>query len=179
MPFIEQNKLASLYKEIEEERNSSNYFQKLHEENKKKLLASKSYQIAFYVLLFLIVSVGSVLYLNKPNAKGFESETDQITLDSIDAKKVFLKPIKFIEQFDGSRVYSVQITATSDQSYILFSENFVNFKAHSLGDLIAYSIGVFSTEEEAITFQKKLIEMGIKDAWVVAYENGERIILNN
>ncbi len=79
---------------------------------------------------------------------------------------------------ESIRIYSVQIAATTDESWLLFSDNFVNFRVHEVGELNAYSIGSFATEDEANVFRDKIIDMGIKDAWVVAYENGKRIILH-
>ncbi len=76
------------------------------------------------------------------------------------------------------RIFSVQIAASRDESWLLFSENFVNFRVHEVGELNAYSIGSFATEDEANFFRDKIIEMGIKDAWVVAYEDGDRLILH-
>ena len=59
-----------------------------------------------------------------------------------------------------------------------FFRKLCQFRLHEVGELNAYSIGSFTTEDEAIVFRDKIIDMGIKDAWVVAYENGERIILH-
>ena len=61
---------------------------------------------------------------------------------------------------------------------LLFSENFVNFRAHPLKEFNAYSLGNFSTEEEAEAFRQELIALGLPDVWVTAYQNGKRILID-
>ena len=174
MPFIEQSKLGSLYKEIEEERSASDYFRKLSDINKRKVLRYRTYALISFALLFIGLITGIVFYLNiSERSENLVKDVDDVTLE----KKI--SPIEILFDQNDIRIYSVQIAATSDHSHLLFSENFVNFKATSIDDLTSYSIGVFATEEEAESFQSILIQMGITDAWVVAYENGKRIILND
>ena len=54
MPFIEGEKLAKLYKEIDDERNASSYFRELHQSTKRNaqhikadLGKSKTFSISF------------------------------------------------------------------------------------------------------------------------------------
>jgi len=178
MPFIEGEKLAKLYKEIDDERNASYYFRALHQSTKKKIAYVKVYAVGFYILLLTVIVLG-ILFLSdltpidQSKKQLHSGETDPTV--SIHEKHD-VHDIKSL--MDGIRIYSVQIAANNDESWLLFSENFVNFVLHEVGELNAYSIGSFATEDEAIVFRDKIIDMGIKDACVVAYEDGERIILH-
>ncbi len=178
MPFIEGEKLAKLYKEVDDERNASSYFRALYLSTKKKITYVKVYAVGFYILLFTVIALGILLFI--------ETQPVDLSQDR-QATEVTDAPMKIQENYDvldvkglteSIRVYSVQIAATTDESWLLFSDNFVNFRVHEVGELNAFSIGCFATEDEANVFRDKLIDMGIKDAWVVAYENDKRIILH-
>jgi len=178
MPFIEGEKLAKLYKEIDDERNASYYFRALHQSTKKKIAYVKVYAVGFYILLLTVIVLG-ILFLSdltpidQSKKQPHSGETDPTV--SIHEKHD-VHDIKSL--MEGIRIYSVQIAANNDESWLLFSENFVNFELHEVGELNAYSIGSFATEDEAIVFRDKIIDMGIIDAWVIAYEDGKRIILH-
>jgi len=178
MPFIEGEKLAKLYKEIDDERNASYYFRALHQSTKKKIAYVKVYAVGFYILLLTVIVLG-ILFLSdltpidQSKKQLHSGETDPTV--SIHEKHD-VHDIKSL--MEGIRIYSVQIAANNDESWLLFSENFVNFELHEVGELNAYSIGSFATEDEAIVFRDKIIDMGIIDAWVIAYEDGKRIILH-
>jgi hypothetical protein len=78
-----------------------------------------------------------------------------------------------------SIVYTVQFIASEKEGVMLFSENFLNFRAHPLQVFNAYSLGDFSTKEEAEAFRKELLNLGLMDLWVTSYRSGERILLND
>ncbi|MDB4016353.1 hypothetical protein N9483_08355, partial [Flavobacteriaceae bacterium] len=63
MPFIEGEKLAKLYKEIDDERNASSYFKALHQSTKKKITYVKVYAVGFYILLLTVIVLG-ILFLS-------------------------------------------------------------------------------------------------------------------
>ena len=175
MPFIEGEKLAKLYKEIDDERNASSYFRTLYQSTKKKIAYVKVYAVGFYILLLTVIVLG-ILFLS--DAPPIDQSQEQPLLEATDAT-VSIHDVHDIKSLvEGIRIYSVQIAASRDESWLLFSENFINFRVHEVGELNAYSIGSFATEDEANVFRDKIIDMGVKDAWVVAYEDGERIILH-
>ncbi|PSR09621.1 MAG: hypothetical protein C7M88_05715 [Candidatus Arcticimaribacter sp.] len=178
MPFIEEEKLAKLYKEIDDERNASSYFRTLYQSTKKKIAYVNVYAVGFYLLLPTVIVLG-ILFLS--DAPPIDQSQEQPLIEATDAtvniqEEHDVLDIKSLMQ--DTRIFSVQIAASRDESWLLFSENFINFRVHEVGELNAYSIGSFATEDEANVFRDKIIDMGIKDAWVVAYEDGERIILH-
>ncbi|MES2734272.1 MAG: Ezrin/radixin/moesin family protein [Bacteroidota bacterium] len=73
-------------------------------------------------------------------------------------------------------VFKVQIGSFRNKDLSKYFENNPNFS----GDVDAdgskkYTLGYFSDYWEADTFKKYLREMGVKDAWTVAYKNGQRV----
>ena len=69
-------------------------------------------------------------------------------------------------------VFKVQIGAYKDVN--LSEDNSNSFGAEK-GDLNKYTIGVFKDYWEADTFKKYIREMGVKDAWIVSYRDGQRV----
>ena len=69
-------------------------------------------------------------------------------------------------------VFKVQIGAYKEID--LANDNTSNFGAEK-SDLNKYTIGVFKDYWEADTFKKYIKEMGIKDAWIVSYRDGQRV----
>jgi hypothetical protein len=75
-------------------------------------------------------------------------------------------------------VYKVQVGAFKNKDLSKYFENNKNFS----GDVDAdgtkkYTLGSFTDYWEADNFKKYLREMGVEDAWIVAYKNGQRISL--
>ena len=56
------------------------------------------------------------------------------------------------EQLKTEKVYTVQIMASSNDDILLFSENFINFRAHSLKGFNAYSWGIFPRKKRRKPF---------------------------
>lgn len=73
-------------------------------------------------------------------------------------------------------VYKVQIGAFRNKDLTKYFNNNKNFS----GDVDAdgakkYTLGEFTEYWEADNFKKYLREMGVKDAWIVAYKDGNRV----
>jgi hypothetical protein len=69
-------------------------------------------------------------------------------------------------------VFKVQIGAY--KGITLADDNSASFGAEK-SDLNKYTIGVFKDYWEADTFKKYMREMGVKDAWIVSYRDGQRV----
>lgn len=70
-------------------------------------------------------------------------------------------------------VFKVQIGAYKGVK--LNEDNSASFGKEQSGELNKYTIGVFKDYWEADTFKKYLREMGVRDAWIVAYKDGQRV----
>ena len=69
-------------------------------------------------------------------------------------------------------VFKVQIGAY--KGITLADDNSKSFGSEK-SDLNKYTIGVFKDYWEADTFKKYIREMGVKDAWIVSYRDGQRV----
>ncbi|MTI30017.1 Ezrin/radixin/moesin family protein [Cytophagales bacterium RKSG123] len=73
-------------------------------------------------------------------------------------------------------VFKVQIGAFKVSNISEYMDEEKNFKEEKSDDgLNKYTLGSFKDYWEADTFKKYLREMGVKDAWVVPYKDGERV----
>lgn len=77
-------------------------------------------------------------------------------------------------------VYKVQIGAFKNKDLSKYFANNKNFSGEVDADgTKKYTLGAFPTYWEADNFKKYLREMGVNDAWVVAYKDGKRIELKD
>ena len=178
MPFIEDKELAALYKEVDQERQAAVFFQNLHQKNKKSLTRLFIYKWGSLLLLIISLVLGVLFSISSSKSE-------------VDSLKVKIKQLQVEQQlvndsFTGVqnhlqdiRVYTVQIAASRKDKLLLFSEHFVNFRAHPMQGFNAYSLGNFATEEEANAFKDSLKEIGLDDVWVTSYLNGKRILLED
>jgi hypothetical protein len=73
-------------------------------------------------------------------------------------------------------VFKVQVGSFRNKDLSKYFDNNPNFSGEVDKDGIKkYTLGNFSDYWEANSFKKALREMGVKDAWIVAYKNGERV----
>ncbi len=77
-------------------------------------------------------------------------------------------------------VYKVQIGAFKNKDLSKYFNNNKNFSGEVDADgTKKYTLGAFPSYWEADNFKKYLREMGVSDAWVVAYKDGRRIELKD
>lgn len=177
MPFIDEEQLAGLYKEVDQEKKAAAFFQNLHQENKAKLLRYHFYRLGFLMTFALLILSGIYFFIFRG------TEDDSATLSRIEQLELENKILggstkQLQENLKTVTVYTVQFMASTNSDILLFSDKFVNFRAYPLQDFNAYSLGNFATEEEAEAFRQELIKLGLTDLWITSYRSGERILLN-
>ena len=72
-------------------------------------------------------------------------------------------------------VFKVQIGAFRNKDLSKYFDNHPNFAGEIVDGTQKITIGQFTDYWEADTFKKYLREMGVKDAWIVPYKDGERV----
>lgn len=78
--------------------------------------------------------------------------------------------------YKGGVIFKVQIGAFKNKDLTKYFENNKNFSGDIDPDGIKkYTLGYFNDYWEAENFKKYIREMGVKDAWIVAYKNGKRV----
>jgi len=119
------------------------------------------------------------------NAKIAELE-DQISrmraeLNSAKAEIAQLKATPVISPMDFSKgvVFKVQVGAFKNKDLSKYFDNNPNFGGEAADKDKAepqkITIGIFRDYWEADTFKKYMREMGVKDAWIVPYKDGQRV----
>jgi outer membrane murein-binding lipoprotein Lpp len=78
--------------------------------------------------------------------------------------------------FSKGVVFKVQIGAFKNKNLAKYFENNPNFGGEAKdGEPQKLTIGIFRDYWEADTFKKYMREMGVKDAWIVPYKDGQRV----
>jgi cell division septal protein FtsQ len=78
--------------------------------------------------------------------------------------------------FSKGIVFKVQIGAFKNKDLAKYFENNPNLGGEvKEGEPQKITIGIFRDYWEADTFKKYMREMGVKDAWIVPYKDGERV----
>ena len=178
MLFIDEDKLAANYKEVDQEKKAAAFFQNLHQEDKVKLLRYSIYLLGCFIAFALLITGGIYFFVFS------ETEDEPVSLSRIEKleleNKILVGTTKQLqESLKTVKVYTVQFIASPNNDVLLFSDHFVNFRAYPLEDFKAYSIGNFVTEEEAEALRQELLKLGLTDIWVTSYMAGERILLDN
>lgn len=78
--------------------------------------------------------------------------------------------------FSKGIVFKVQVGAFKNKDLSKYFENNPNFGGEvKEGEPQKVTIGIFRDYWEADTFKKYMREMGVKDAWIVPYRDGQRV----
>lgn len=78
--------------------------------------------------------------------------------------------------FSKGVVFKVQIGAFRNKDLSKYFDNNPNFGGEKSEDgSQRYTIGIFRDYWEADTFKKYMREMGVKDAWIVPFKDGQRV----
>ncbi len=75
--------------------------------------------------------------------------------------------------------FKVQIGAFRNKNLAKYFENNGSFDGEVDNKTERYTLGTFTDYWEADKFKKYLREMGVKDAWIVAYKDGQRVPLKD
>ncbi len=89
-----------------------------------------------------------------------------------------LKEAPVVNSMDFSKgiVFKVQIGAFKNKDLQKYFENNPNLGGEANdGEPQKITIGIFRDYWEADTFKKYMREMGVKDAWIVPYKDGQRV----
>ncbi len=195
MPFIEDNELLSLQKQIdisiEEKEEVSEELEGLKEDFSREKKKSLVTNIIFGILAGL--GIGCSLFLYSNNASGnieeiklaertrlldsismnsdIEDEEKEETESSNNEETEQTKASSVKDLLKDKTVYAVQIKALG-KNYPVISTALA--AAVTYDKYYKYSVGVFDNLEDAHALRLGLIKLGFKDAFVASYINGER-----
>jgi uncharacterized tellurite resistance protein B-like protein len=100
----------------------------------------------------------------------------QLSAANAELKQLKESPVVNSMDFSKGVVFKVQIGAFKNKDLVKYFENNPNFGGEAKeGEPQKITIGIFRDYWEADTFKKYMREMGVKDAWIVPYRDGERV----
>ena len=116
----------------------------------------------------------------------YQDQVATLRKDLVSAKKANPKPqtatseTKVASAVDTKGViFKVQIGAFKQKDLSKFSKNNPAFQTDSKDGLMKYSVGTFRDYWEADTFKKYLREVGVKDAFIVAFKDGNSVSIKS
>ncbi|PKH51710.1 hypothetical protein CXF68_13900 [Tenacibaculum sp. Bg11-29] len=208
MPFIEEEKFKLMQEDLdnaklkrEESENELNSVNENFTSFKKK---SKRTPILLGLLLGLALGASYYLYTNNGVVKTTSTTSSDIVLikkneslrilDSVKRAQVKIKKViksgvnennldstilNVSENTTGETMYSVQIGVFSKNKYALLSSKTIPSIVNSADGYFKYSLGLFTTLNEAKNLKNELIKIGFKDAFVASYIDGKRQKIHN
>jgi hypothetical protein len=107
----------------------------------------------------------------KDEVRCFENQVQEARAAAEQTKNI---PVTTTDQYDEGLVFRVQIGAyrNKDLEKYMTSETMNEEKGEGVQK---YTLGNFRDYWEADKFKKYLREMGVKDAWIVPYQDGVRV----
>jgi hypothetical protein len=99
----------------------------------------------------------------------------QLTASQAELEQLKQAPANSMD-FSKGVVFKVQIGAFKNKNLAKYFDNNPNFGGEAKdGEPQKLTIGIFRDYWEADTFKKYMREMGVKDAWIVPYKEGQRV----
>ncbi|UJH67126.1 SPOR domain-containing protein [Allomuricauda sp. SCSIO 65647] len=193
MPFIEENDLLDLHKDVEKAQIIN---ERLLDQIKYKSKDLKRIKIQRNVLLGVtaLFLVGTLAITSFTAGLSSSNKLDTqnnllVSIDSLDAIKTRIDNLKqqneelsLVNEFylakkflEKEKIYSVQIKSFVDNNVTLASEALTNTLFVKTNPFYAYSLGNFETLDEARKFRQQLVNMGFEDAFVASYKDGQRV----
>jgi hypothetical protein len=100
------------------------------------------------------------------------AKTEIAQLKAAPAPTVVANPMDFSQGV----VFKVQVGAFKNKDLAKYFDNNPNFGGEAKdGDPQRITIGIFRDYWEADIFKKYMRDMGVKDAWIVPYKDGQRV----
>ena len=193
MPFIEENDLLDLHKDIEKSQIiNERLLDQIKFKNKdlRKIKIQRNVFAGIAATIFLAV-FGLWSYFSGITTSRARGNQDNVlvSIDSLDAIKTRIDNLKnqnqelsLVKEFylakqflDKEKVYSVQVKSFVDNNVTLASEALTNTLFVKTNPFYAYSLGTFETLEEAQKFRMQLVNIGFQDAFVASYQDGQRL----
>ena len=182
MPYIEEEEFVNLCKEIDtlkaKEENLRKGYIDLKLQNNKMLSLKKSRIVAIAVLFLLAASLSYFVISERSKVKNIRAEKQKAIqlLDSITLAKNTEQKAIVIDKSKDALVFSVQIGVFKN---VDFNHSIKNMKGvrevKNEQGLNTYVLGEFPSYDEANIFKYEVKKIGIKDAFIVAYQNNKRI----
>ena len=193
MPFIEESDMLDLHKDIDKAQIiNERLLDQIKFKNKdlRKIKLQRNILLGF-VGLFVIGTLAITSFTAGLSSKQqFENQSNVLfSLDSLDVIRARIDNLKkqnqelsLVKEFylakeflNKEKIYSVQVKSFVDNNVTLASEALTNTLFVKTNPFYAYSFGNYETLEEAQKLRKFLVQIGLEDAFVASYIDGQRV----
>lgn len=144
------------------------------ETSSAKATSSSAKSIAYLMTILFLFAAVFIAWLWRDEGKLFGADKAAVA-DTVYVEVEAELPIEKTSPWNEGLFFCVQIGAYKKVDLSLYSEKYTFFRYHLQDDLYKYTLGIFSTYEQAHDFRKEIIRLGLKDAFVQAIYNGEAI----
>jgi hypothetical protein len=196
MPYIEEEDLLRLHKDIEKEQALNEGLLEQIKYKNQEVLRNRKLRNSFGIFGILSLIICAVVLSYSLGVQGTISELKSntenkvtISVDSIYKLKDRLRTLQernsqlnSINDFylakkllRNQKVYTVQVAAFEQNKISLLPVSLENTQLVRNNPFYAYSLGVFETLKEAQSFRYELSKIGFEDAFVVSYLDGKRV----
>ncbi len=184
MPYLKEEDLANLYKEIDTAKSKIETLSDTLEEEKEQISILKKHRmiIGIFAVLATLLMIWSFLPKKEevPEEYLIRNNLSLVNTDSLHSTQLELDKLKSIE---SSRVtigelpivYSVQIGAYNNFSSDLFSQDFSHLTEFSQEGMNKFALGNYKTYKEAVNLRTDLKKLGFKDCFIIAKSYGKPI----
>jgi len=184
MPYLKEEDLANLYKEIDSAKSKIETLSDTLEEEEEQISILKKHRmiIGIFAILATLLMIWSFLPKKEeiPDEYLIRNNLSLVNTDSLHNLQLELDKLKSIE---SSRitiselpiVYSVQIGAYNNFSSDLFSQDFSHLTEFSQEGMNKFALGNYKTYKEAVALRTDLKKLGFQDCFIIAKSYGKPI----
>lgn len=163
-PEIE-TKIAILEKENKQLRTSTSAL---------KASASSAKSVSYFLGVLVLFAIAFITWLWRDEGVLFRSN-DPVVQDTIAVETEKELPEEKTSPWNEGLYFCVQIGAYKNVDLSLYSETYAFFRYHLDNNLYKYTLGIFSSYEQAHVFRSEMLRLGLDDAFVQAIHNGAPI----
>ncbi|XLS27593.1 SPOR domain-containing protein [Flavobacteriaceae bacterium M23B6Z8] len=196
MPYIEEDDLLRLHKDIEKEQAlNAGLLEQIKYKNKEVVRSKKlKNSFAIFGVLSLIVCAVILSYSIgiQKTVKELKTTTENKVIIPLDSVYKLRDKIRTLQErnsqlnsihdfylaknlLQNQKVYTVQVAAFEENKLSLLPVSLNNTQMVRNNPFYSYSLGVFETLKEAQSFRYELSKLGFDDAFVVSYVDGRRV----
>ncbi len=140
---------------------------------KLKDSASSARSVSYLLGILLLFALAFIVWLWRDEGGLFRSAEDVAVVDTTVVEVE--TPIEKTSPWNEGLYFCVQIGAYKHVDLTLYSEKYTFFRYHLQDSLYKYTLGIFSTYEQAHEFRSEMLRLGLEDAFVQAIFDGEPI----
>lgn len=137
-------------------------------ENLKSAEVGKKVWAVLWLVLLVAGGVGGYFAWNQLPSVEVPTNNDEQIVNSTDTTLL-------VPNWNVGLWYSVQVGAYEKRDLQLYDGGLMQFRMFKDDILFKYSLGVFSSYDEAHRFRKEMLQLGLKGAFVQAYSDGKPI----